>query len=69
MTGTAPAAIQADFVNFKHLMTRNVIQLVFEVPAEAIQHALDVLGMPNTETGAPVVIARLVPEGQRGDSE
>jgi hypothetical protein len=66
MDDNGPAALQADFVSFKHLMTRKVIQLTFEVPAEAIQHALDVLGLPNTETGAPVVIARLVPEAERG---
>jgi hypothetical protein len=54
-----PAAIQAEFCTFRHVQGRKVLQLVFEVPAEAAAHVFAALGHPGGEQ-IPVAIARLV---------
>lgn len=58
------AVINADFVNFKHISGRKTTQLIFEVPHELTQHALNVLGIPGDDESHPVVIAKLYAESE-----
>ena len=63
MTATArPAALSATFSDFKLLKTRGVAQLVLEVPIEAADVALEVLGgVPIPGREVHVALARLRP--------
>lgn len=45
MTDT-PAVIQATFHNFKPVLGRKQLQLIFEVPIEHMQHVLAATGAP-----------------------
>lgn len=52
--------IQADFVKPNHVPSRSVVQLIFEVPEEAADHAMAILGgYPQSGTNRWCAIARL----------
>lgn len=55
-----PAAFSATYSDLKLIKTRKVVQFVFEVPLEAAEHAMNVLGgMPSPMTENWFAIARL----------
>jgi len=55
-----PAAFSATYSDLKLIKTRKVVQFVFEVPLEAAEHAMNVLGgMPSPMTESWFAIARL----------
>lgn len=58
---TGPAAIRANFINMKSVLSRNVAQIILEVPLEEADHALTVLGgWPLPGSDRWVGVARLV---------
>jgi hypothetical protein len=57
-----PAAIHADFADFRQVKSRKVAQLIFEVPLEQLPEVMQVLGWPRPDGNIPVGIARLVAE-------
>jgi hypothetical protein len=58
------AALTASYSDFKLIKTRMCIQLIFEIPLEQANQALEVLGgMPNPASECWVAIARLEQEG------
>lgn len=62
-----PAAFRATFSDWKLIRTRKVVQLVFEVPIEAADHAYTVLGgMPDPGKSVWCAVARL--NGKEGDA-
>lgn len=55
-----PAAFSASYSDWKVIKTRRVVQLVFEVPLEAADHAYNVLdGMPSFGSEQWFAIARM----------
>lgn len=56
---TAPAAMQADFVDLKFVKGRKVMQVILELPIEAGAAFVAAFGTPNPATGVPVAIARI----------
>lgn len=58
---TAPAAIQADFVDLKFIKGRKVMQVILELPIEAGATFVATFGTPNPSTGTPVALARIQP--------
>lgn len=55
-----PAAFGAEYVDLKVIKTRRAIQIVFEIPLEAADHAYKVLGgMPDNEKSVWFGIARM----------
>ena len=60
---TDKAAIHADFEDVKRVKTRKVWQLIFEVPEERYDAAIEALGgSPQSGASRPVAIALLKPE-------
>lgn len=60
---TQPAAIRATFVNVRPVASRGQVQLVFEVPSEDADHALNVLGgFPKPANPVWVGVARITGE-------
>lgn len=55
-----PAAIKAEFTDYRPIKTRKVLQLVFEVPAEQQAEIFEVLGYPIMGSSTWCGIARLV---------
>lgn len=62
MSEIKPAAISADFADFRQVKSRKVAQLIFEVPLEQLPEVMEVLGWPRPDGNIPVGIARLVAE-------
>lgn len=62
---TTPAAFTASFADFRLVKGRKVAQIVVEVPIEAADHALEVLGgVPRPDAERHVAVARLqIPPG------
>lgn len=59
----APPAFKAAFSDFKLVKTRKVAQLIFEVPVEGADAALQTLGgLPRSDAEVWCGIARLAPE-------
>lgn len=59
---TAPAAFQGTYSDFRLVKGRKVAQIVVEVPIEAADHALEVLGgVPRPDAERHVAVARLSP--------
>lgn len=56
---TAPAAMQADFVDLKFVKGRKVMQVILELPIEAGAAFVAAFGTPNPSTGIPVALARI----------
>ena len=56
---TAPAAMQADFVDLKFVKGRKVMQVILELPIEAGAKFVETFGTPNPASGVPVAIARI----------
>lgn len=57
------AAFRATYADWKLIKTRSVVQIVFEVPLEAADHAYRVVGgMPNPASETWFGIAKLKPE-------
>ena len=55
-----PAAFSATYSDWKVIKTRQVVQIVLEVPLKAADHAYNVLGgMPNFESEKWFGVARL----------
>jgi hypothetical protein len=55
-----PAAFSATYADIKTIKTRQVVQIIFEVPVEAAGHAYNVLGgWPDFESERWFAIARL----------
>ena len=55
-----PAAFTATYADIKTIKTRQVVQIVFEVPIEAAGHAYNVLGgWPDFASERWFVIARM----------
>jgi hypothetical protein len=55
-----PAAFSATYSDFKVIRTRDTAQFIFEVPLEAADHALNILGgVPQPMKERWVAIARL----------
>lgn len=63
-----PSAIQATFHNFKPVLGRKQIQLIFEVPMEHMQTVLQFLGPPSSDGANWFAIARLQHETRELDS-
>lgn len=60
-----PAAFGAEYVDWKVIKTRGAIQIVFEIPLEAADHAYQVLsGMPNNGGGDWYAIAKMKKPGE-----
>jgi hypothetical protein len=57
---TQPAALSGDYVDLKFIKTRNVAQVVIEIPIEAADQFVADFGTPNAAKSVPVAIARLV---------
>ncbi len=62
---TSPAAFTASFADFRLVKGRKVAQIVVEVPIEAADHALEVLGgVPRPDAERHVAVARIqIPPG------
>jgi hypothetical protein len=58
------AVIQSDYVMFKPVPSRKVLQIICEIPLEQTGEFLEMFGTPNMETGTPVAIARLTEPGR-----
>ena len=59
----APAAFRASFADFKLVKTRKTAQLIFEVPLEGADAALNALGgVPRPDAECWVAIARIDPK-------
>jgi hypothetical protein len=58
------AVIRSDYVMFKPVPSRKVLQIICEIPLEKTGEFLDMFGTPNMETGTPVAIARLMEPGR-----
>lgn len=57
---TDPAAFSATYSDWKVIKTRQVVQIILEVPLKAAGHAYNVLGgMPDFENEGWVAVARL----------
>lgn len=56
-----PAAITGDYVNLKFIPSRNVAQVIVEIPIEAGNAFVTAFGTPQPTTGVPIALARLVP--------
>jgi hypothetical protein len=56
---TKPAAFQAVYCNFKPVPSRNVVQIVLEIPMEQGDAVIKTLGMPNPEQSKWVAVAVL----------
>ena len=56
---TDAAIIQAEYVEWKMVKTRKVLQLIFEVPLEHQAMVQAALGTPMPDASTPVAIARL----------
>lgn len=55
-----PAAFGAEYVDWKLIKTRGAVQIVFEIPREAADHAYQVLGgMPDNEKSVWFAIAKM----------
>ena len=55
-----PAAFGAEYVDFKIIKTRRAVQIVFEIPLEAADHALKCLGgLPDNEKSVWFGIAKM----------
>lgn len=57
-----PAAIQAEFTDYRPVKTRKTLQLIFEVPAEQQAAVFEALGYPIMGTSTWVAIARMATE-------
>lgn len=53
------SAIAGEYTSFKHVKTRKAVVLEIEIPEEAFQNAIAVLGMPVGGKSHPVAIALL----------
>lgn len=54
------AAFGAEYVDFKVIKTRRAVQIVFEIPLEAADHAIQCLGgMPDNDKSVWFGIARM----------
>lgn len=58
--GDQPRVIPATFHNYRTVLGRKVLQLVFEIPLEQQNEALTLLGYPNAAEPKWYAIARLV---------
>ena len=56
------SAIKAEYVNFKNVMSRKVLQIILEVPIEQAPEVFQVLGMPANHESKYVGIALINPE-------
>lgn len=56
---TADAVLSGSYAGFRLVKTRRVVVVEVEVPIEALQRVLDVLGTPDPASETPVAIARL----------
>lgn len=55
------AAFGAEYVDFKVIKTRRAVQIVFEVPIESADHAIQCLGgMPDNDKSVWFGIAKMV---------
>lgn len=55
-----PAAFGAEYVDLKVIKTRRAVQIVFEVPLEAADHALKCLGgMPDNDKSIWFAIVKM----------
>ncbi len=55
-----PAAFGAEYVELKVIKTRRAVQIVFEIPLEAADHAMKCLGgLPDNERSVWFGIARM----------
>ena len=55
-----PAAFGAEYVELKVIKTRRAVQIVFEIPLEAADHAMKCLGgLPDNEKSVWFGIARM----------
>ena len=59
---SAPAAIRADYVNVKTVLSRRVCQVVFECALEDMGLILDVFGSPDPNTTISAALARIYDE-------
>ena len=58
------AVLSGSYAGFRLVKTRRVVVVEVEVPIEALQRVLDVLGTPDPATETPVAIARLTETGR-----
>jgi hypothetical protein len=63
-----PRAIAADFVTFRHVQGRKVLQVVCEVPVEEMGKVFDVLGTPSTGENLWIVLAPMPKQAPAGPS-
>lgn len=54
-------AIAAEFVSYKHIITRKAFQIVLEVPEERQSEVFAVLGYPNSSQSLQCAVARIKP--------
>jgi hypothetical protein len=59
-----PRAIAADFVTFRHVQGRKVLQVVCEVPVEEMGKVFDVLGTPSTGESLWIALAPMPKQAQ-----
>lgn len=53
------SAIKAEYVNLKHVKSRDAYQIILEVPAESAMNVIDVLGLPASHVSKYVGVALL----------
>lgn len=61
-----PAAFRAEFVNLRNVQSRKVVQLVFEIPVEKTDEALNCLGWPDAASPKVCAIAVLNEDAAQG---
>ena len=55
-----PAAFGGEYVEWKVIKTRRAVQIVFEIPLEAADHAYQVMGgMPDNDKSVWFAIAKM----------
>lgn len=59
---TNAAALAATYASFRHVPSRKVLQVVFEIPIEQTEHAMKVLGVPKPEEARWFAIAAMEAE-------
>lgn len=59
------SAIEGQFVTFKHISTRGVIQMVIEAPETSAPDVFSHLGYPRSGESLYVAVARLIPLDER----
>lgn len=59
---TDPAAMQAEYVDYKNIKTRGVLQIHLEIPAEHAMEFLTAFGMPSPSQKIAITVLNVAPQ-------